>query len=229
MRVFLIVLLVLVLLIALICWSSGVVEFSYWDKELSWCVKYFGIKLLPRGRKDDAAEEDESASDDKKKDKKKKKDEASEEAKDGETPRQKTFLMDKLWRKMMDIVGKLDLAGSGIAALPGPFQKLLRSITWSDIETDILVAGDDAAKTARTFGTLQTAFRLLLCEAQQVIYVKAKRICIACDFIEDESRWNVRFKLKVRVGTVLAAGIWLAWRFVMDSITAKKQLVREKL
>ena len=229
MRVFLIVLLVLVLLIAVICWSSGVVELSYWDKELSWCVKYFGIKLLPRGKKDDAADGEDDSASEKKKKKKKKKDEAPEEGKDGDAPKQKTFLMDKLWRKMMDIAGKLDLAGSGIAALPGPFQKLLRSITWSDIETDILVAGDDAAKTARTFGTLQTAFRLLLCEAQKIIYVKTKKIRIACDFIEDESRWNIRFKLKVRVGTVLAAGIWLAWRFLMDSITAKKQLVREKL
>ncbi|MBQ8079127.1 MAG: hypothetical protein IJ236_04180 [Oscillospiraceae bacterium] len=239
MRVVLIVLLVLVLLITAVCLSSIVAEVSYWDAQFEWCVKYFGIRILPRKKSDvqeEAPAEDKPEKPEKPKKKRKAKHDKDEEPNtpDSTDPEEKPkerkiLLMDKIWRWMMDMVGKLDLAGSGIAALPGPLQKLFRSITWSDIETDILIGGEDACKTAKLYGTVQALLQTLIGEAAHVIHVKRKSVMIGYDFTEDACRWNARCRIKVNIGTVLAAGIWLAWRFLMDCLKSKKTLVSEKL
>ncbi|MBR3631404.1 MAG: DUF2953 domain-containing protein [Oscillospiraceae bacterium] len=212
MRVFLIIVGVLVLLNVLLCISHVVVSVRYWDGTFDWSIRYLGIKILPRKKSDKPPKPEK---------KKKKEDEPAEKRRD--------FLMDKLWKLMQSIAGKADLAGSAVFALPGPLNKLLRGITWYDIETDIVLGGEDAAETAQLYGKIQMILQPLLGAAAHYMKVKRKRISIVCDYTEDTSQYNAGCKFKLAVGTVLAVGIWLAWDFLMDNRAAKKTLVSEKL
>ncbi len=206
MRIFLIVLLVLLLLTVGICLSNIVASVRFWDGEFTWNVKYLGIRILPR-------------------EKKKKQKEKEEEVKEEEL--RKPFLMDKIWTKMQNIVGKLDMAGSGIAALPGPLQALLKSITWSDIVTDIVIGGEDAADTAKQYGIVQAGVQTVIDASRHAIRVKRKDVRIGCDFTADKSQWNAACKFKVQVGPLVGALIWLGIKFVIDSRRADKTLVSD--
>ena len=217
MRVFLIIVGVLVLLNVLLCISHVVVSVRYWDGTFDWSVRYLGIKILPRKKSDKPPKP--------KKEKKKKKKKGEEEP----AEKRRDFLMDKLWKLMQNIAGKADLAGSGLFSLPGPLNKLLRGITWYNIETDIVLGGEDAAETAQLYGRIQMILQPLLGAASQYMKVKPKRISIVCDYTEDTSRYNAGCKFKLAVGTVLAVGIWLAWDFLTDNSKAKKTLVSDKL
>ena len=219
MKAFLIILLILVLLTVLLCLSSAVASIRYWDGKFEWNVKYLGIKILPGKKKP-------------KKEKKKK--EKDEPPKDDGKPLRKKFLMDKILEFMQNNVGKLDLAGSGIAALPGPLQMLLKSVIWSDIRTDIVIGGEDAAKTAQQYGMVEAGLKTIIGSSAHVIRVKKKDreyrgVHVRCDFTADKSRWDLACQFKVQVGPLLGGGIWLAWKFLMDSRKAKKQIVSDVL
>ncbi|MCR5717984.1 MAG: hypothetical protein K6F80_02985 [Oscillospiraceae bacterium] len=216
MKVFLIVLLILVLLITIVCVSQIVACLSFREGKFSWEVRYFGIHILPRPKSDKPKPP--------KKDKKKK-----DEPPKNEKPLRKKLLMDKLWEMLQNVAEKCDLVGSGIAALPGPLQKLLRSVTWSDIETDIVIGGEDAAQTAKQFGIVQVGLNTLVSASAHMIHVKRKQIRIGCDFTADTSKWDFSCKVRVRIGTVLGAGIWLLWKFLKDRNEAGKQLVSDVL
>ena len=231
MKIFLMILLVLVLLIVVICLSNVVASLSCRDGTFEWSVKYFGIRILPRKPKPDKPEtpqkpEEASGPDAMQETPKPDGKDAKEQP---DKPLRKTFLMDKLLQFLQDNVGKLDLLGSGIAALPGPFQKLLKSITWSDIETDFVIGGEDAANTARLYGLVQTGVQTVIEASKHLIHVKRRDVRIACDFTADKSKWDFSCKLKVNVGTILAAGIWLAVKFLRDRSQAKKVLVSDVL
>ena len=246
MKIFLMILLVLVLLIVVICLSNVVASLSCRDGTFEWSVKYFGIRILPRKPKPDKPETSQKSEEASRPDAMQetpKPEEASGPEAMQETPKpdgkdakeqpdkplRKTFLMDKLLQFLQDNVGKLDLLGSGIAALPGPFQKLLKSITWSDIETDFVIGGEDAANTARLYGLVQTGVQTVIEASKHLIHVKRRDVRIACDFTADKSKWDFSCKLKVNVGTILAAGIWLAVKFLRDRSQAKKVLVSDVL
>ncbi len=209
MKVFLIILLIFLALIVFVCLTSVVVQVSWWDGKLDWCVKYLGIKLLPREKSG--------------KEKPKKEKEKNEKEKE----LRKKFLMDKLWELFQNIAGKADLAGSGIAALDGPLQKLFRSITWCDIRTDIVIGGEDAADTAKQYGIVQAGVNTLIDASRHLIHVKRKDVRIGCDFTADNSQWNAACKIKVQIGTLLGAGIWLLWKFLMDGRKVSKNLVSD--
>ena len=214
MRVFLIIVGILVLLNVLLCISHVVVAVRYWGGQFDWSVRYLGIKILPRKKSDKPKKE--------KKKKKKKEEEAPEE-------KRRDFLMDKLWKLMQNIAGKADLAGSGLFALGSPLNKLLRGITWYDIETDIVLGGEDAAETAQLYGKFMMILHPLFGAASQYMKVKHKRISIVCDYTEDTSQYNCGCKFRISIGTVLAFAIRLGIGFLKDNGSAKKTLVSDKI
>lgn len=214
MKIVLIVLLVLVLLLVIVCLSSVTASVSCRDGTFEWSVKYFGIRILPRansGGKPKIAGRH----------KKSKTEEAA--------TAHKKFLMDRLWAAMQDIVGKLDIVSSGIAALPGPLQKLLKAITWSDIAADFVIGGEDAADAARMYGIVQAGVQTVIDASRHVIHVRRKDVRIRCDFTEDSSKWDFSFACKVQIGSMLGALIWLVWSYFRDSGRSGKVLVGDVL
>ena len=230
MRVLLVILLILVLLCVVVCLSDIVVAVKLKEGKFTWGVSYFGIHVLPLKKKAEKALPD--AETPEKKQKKPKKPKAAGVSKKAKKQQKKeeerkAFLTDKLWKLVQKIAGFADLGGSALSALPGPFQKLLRAVKWCDIETDFVIGGEDAAACAKLYGTVQ-ALLPMTWQAQHIIRVQRRSISVKCDFTEDKCRWDLSCKVKVRIGTVLAAGIWLGVRFLLDSRKYGK-LVEKKM
>lgn len=212
MRIFLIVLLVLAVLTGLLCVSAATAEISFRNESFGWCVRYCGIKILPRPEK---------AGGKAKQKKKKPQKEPAQEV--------KHLLMDKLVLKLQDIAGKADMAGSALYALPKPLQRFLRGIQWYAIETDFVIGGEDAAECANLYGRVHSLLHPLLGCTGSVLKVKRKRISVVCDFTADTCKWDFACKFKIRIGTVLLFGIGLVWNYFMDSRKAGKQLSGAKI
>ncbi|MBR1554752.1 MAG: hypothetical protein IJ644_05080, partial [Oscillospiraceae bacterium] len=183
-----------------------------------WSVRYFGLKLLPR--KKSAGKPKDSGKD--------KKEETSDNEKESEKKPEK-FLTDVIWEKMQKFAKRLDMAGSAVSALPPALRCFGNALTWDAIETDILIADEDAADCAQKYGLMQILLQNLLSQSGIFIHVKRKNIRIRCDFIEDTCRYNFRCKVKINIGKTILAGIVFVWNYFKDSTQAKKTIVSQKL
>jgi hypothetical protein len=95
-----------------------------------------------------------------------------------------------------------------------------------------VIGGDDAAKAAQQYGMVEAGLRTLINSSAHLIRVARKDkefrdVNVRCDFTADRSQWDVSCKIKVQVGPLIGGGIWLVWRFLMDSRKAKKQIVSD--
>ncbi len=230
MRIFLTILLVILLviaaLIALLCLVSVTLSLEWWDGRLRWNVRLWGIKLLPRRKKSKPARNKART---KTKDKNKKTEKSPEAVSEEAEAMPEDFLMDKLGRLMMKIAKYSDLAGSAFFSIPGPLRRIGRAFTLSHLRTDIVIANEDAAQCARTYGLLQVLTQEFLRNTGKIIRVRRKRVQMVCDFTADECRWNVGFRLNFRLGPVLLAGVIFFWNFLRDVRRAKKTVVSKKL
>ena len=241
MRVFLIVLAVLVLLITALMLSGIVVEVSFRSCKLTWCVKYLGIKILPRSPKKEApvqeaagplpdAETQEALPDEEalppeeetaaEKKPKKRRHKPPKPGKEEPAPEEKTvrkpFFMDRLWEKLQDLAEKMDMAGSGLHALPGPLKKLLRGVKLYDIDTDIVTAHEEADKCAELYALVTGGLHSLLGHLSLLMKVRRRDMRIVCDFAADECRFDFSFRVRVRIGAAVGAGIWFLWVYFYD-------------
>ncbi len=227
MRIMLTVLLIILLIIIIFCISSVKVNLSFWDGKFDWNVRYFGLQILPRKKKEKKTGNSENQ---KKSDKKSEISQKEETAETEENPKKPVpELMDKILEKMQKTVKRLDLAGSGLTALPSALYWFGRAVTWYDIETDILIADEDAAVCARNYGLAQMVLQNLFGQTGSMIHVRRKSVSIRCDFIEDKSKYQFRCKVKINIGKTILAGIVFLWNYLKASGQAKKTIVSPKL
>ncbi len=236
MRIFLTILLaiflLLVLIVAILCLVSVTVSLEWWNGNLKWNVRLWGIKLLPRKKKktqEAPAEETEADPEAEQKPKKEKKPKKEPKQKADPADKPKEFFMDKLGKLIMKITKYSDLAANAFYAIPKPLRKIGKAFTLSHVRTDIVIADEDAGKCARQYGMIQLFMQQFLYKTGKVINVRRKRVQIVCDFTADESRWNVGFRLKFRLGPVLAAAVIFLWHFLWDMHRAKKAVISKKL
>ena len=223
LRVLTVIALVLLLLVIILCLSNIRASVSFWDGRLDWNIRYFGLKLLPRKSKPES-ETPEDQTENKKSGRAEKK-----ESKTEKSETQKKAFMDHILEKFHKFVKKADMAGSALAALPPALRCFRKAVTWYAIETDILIANEDAADCARQYGLIQLIVQNLFGQVGALIHVRQKKIRISCDFIEDQSRYNFRCKVKINVGRTILTGISFLWHYLKDSGTAKKSIVNPKL
>lgn len=232
MRIFLTILFILVLLLTVILLSQAEVWAEYWDGKFRYAVRYFGIQVYPFRKKKEKAPPDpekerkKSEKQEQKKAERDAKKQAEKEAAEAEN--KKRLLADKMQRTMQKIADTCDLAGNALFAAPAPLKKLFSSITLV-LETDFLIGGEDAADTAVLYGRLQLAIQNVLANLGKYIHVKRKNVRLACDFAADESRWNVRASVKVRIGTAVAAALWILWNYWTGGRKARKTIVSERI
>ena len=234
MKVFLIILLILLILIILVCLSGVVISFSYWGGVLEWSVKYLGIKVLPRKKKDENSPDMLP----KPKKKKRKKGEKEEEHSDSELDedsqekpkeKRKDFLFDKFVKTEQKLVKYTDLAGNALAALEPSLPHVLKGVKWYRIETNIVVGGEDAGECAQLYGKVQAILQTVIEMAGHWIKVNRKSVMVDCDFTEDSTKWNVRFCIRIQVGALAHMGISFLWHFLKDRKATKKMIVSEKV
>ncbi len=230
MQVLLIILLVLVLLLTFIMLSSAVLAVELWNGEFRYAVRYFGIQVYPFKRKkepDPQKEEQKAKEKEEKKQEKKAAKKAEKQAEKAE--RKKLLLAEKIQYAIQRLAERSDMIGEILSAIPGPLQKLLRSVTLSGLETDFRIGGEDAEDTALLYGKVQIAVQNVLAFLGNYIHVRRKKVGILCDFTADESVWNVRCKVKVRIGTAVAAALWFLWKYWRAGRKADKEIVDPRI
>lgn len=101
-------------------------------------------------------------------------------------------------------------------------KRLFKKIRVSGVYVDIVVGGDDAAKTAISYGVHCAAVDGLAAFLDNTITFKAEKIGIRADFDLEKSEYYARAAVKLRMSTLLHSGIWgaLAIRNELMSITA---------
>ncbi len=224
-------------MIILVCLSGVVISFSYWGGVLEWSVKYLGIKILPRKKKEGSSSGNSAKpKKDKKKKKKPKKEDETDENSDSEKDeegntkeKRKDFLFDKFIKTEQKLVKYTDLAGNALAALPPSVPHMMKGTKWYQIETDILVGGTDASECAQLYGKIQAILQTVIEMAGHWIKVNRKSVLVGCDFTEDSTKWNVRFRVRIRVGALIGTGILFVWYFLKDRRATKKQIVNPKV
>ena len=218
-KIFFTALLIILLLTVIVCLSNVSAYISFWEGKLDWCVRWFGLRLLPRKKSAGTSP----------KDNKKETSEKSEDKKQKSEKKSENFLMDTLLQKMQKFIKRLDMAGSAVTALPPALRCFGNALTWDAIETDILIADEDASDCARKYGLMQIILQNLFSQSGYFMHVKRKNIRIQCDFIEDTCRYNFRCRVKINIGKTILAGIVFVWNYFRDSAQAKKTIVSQKL
>ena len=232
MRIFLTIILILVLLLTIILLSQVEVRAEYWNGKFCYAVRYFGIQVYPfrktkeKAPPDPEKERKKAEKQEQKQAKRNAEKQAEKEAADAE--KKKLLPAERIHRIMQKIAEICDIAGNAFFAAPAPLKKLLSSVTLV-LETDFLIGGEDAADTAVLYGRIQLALQNALANLGKYIHVKRKNIRIACDFVSDESRWNIRGSVKVRIGTAAAAALWLMWNYWTGSRKARKSVLNERI
>lgn len=230
MRIFLTILLILLLILVLILWSEIVLAVEFWDGKFRYAVRYFGIQVYPFKKQkepDPAEEEQKAAKKEQKKSEKKAQKQADKDAAAAE--RKKLLPAEKINRVIQKLAERADMIGEILSAIPGPVQRLCKAITLDQLETDFLIGGEDAADTAVLYGRVQLGVQNLLAWLGRHIHVRRKDVRIACDFAEDKSRWNIRCRVKVRIGTVLAAALWFLWKYWRAGRQADRFIVNPRM
>lgn len=87
-------------------------------------------------------------------------------------------------------------------------KKLFKKIRLTDVLVDIMVGGDDAAKTAISYGVHCSAIYGLIEFLKQSVTFKAERITIKADFDLPKTDYYASATLKLRISTLLGCLLW---------------------
>lgn len=239
MMIFRLLLCVFIILILIICLSSVSVHISYWGGKLKWSVWYLGFQILPlRKRKTKSRKKSRLKKKAKKADHDKPKFRQTAEIKQQPDiqPEKKTdnhqktpdhFKIDKMLERFTRFVGMMDITGSVMAALPATLNSLRKALTWYAIETDIVIADEDAARCAQKYGLWQTVLQNLL--TGNFIHTERKKIRIQYDFVAEESCYQFRCRLKLHIGRTIWTVIIFICKYFLDKHKAESVIINEKL
>lgn len=116
----------------------------------------------------------------------------------------------------------LDMIMDYVRSASPPLKRLFKKIRWYDIYVDWVVATDDAAKTAITYGGVCSVLYPFFEWLTTYFTAHVKEINVEADFSKEESDIFAYFVLKLRLSTALACIIWLAAR-VLKTYTKYNQ------
>ncbi|MDE7280501.1 MAG: DUF2953 domain-containing protein [Ruminiclostridium sp.] len=102
----------------------------------------------------------------------------------------------------------LDMIIDCVNAAKPHIKKLFKKIRIYDVFAEIVVGGDDAAKTALSYGTHCAAINGFIAFLKNNVSFKAIKIDIKADFDLEKSDYYVYGKVKLRLCTLLSCLIW---------------------
>lgn len=102
----------------------------------------------------------------------------------------------------------LDMIINCVNAAKPHVKKLFKKIRIYDVFAEIVVGGDDAAKTALSYGTHCAAINGFIAFLKNNVSFQTKKIDIKADFDLEKSNYYVYGKVKLRLCTLLSCLIW---------------------
>jgi hypothetical protein rflaF_12134 len=95
-----------------------------------------------------------------------------------------------------------------------PACKIFKGFRFSDLYVDFVIANEDAYKCALNYGRISAAFYRILAQMSRLFTVRLKTVDIQPGFGLSKSRWDVSFRLNLRLGTFVIAGIWFLITYI---------------
>ena len=211
MKIFIIV---LVLFTALLNLRASA-DVSYIDGIFGYRIRYSFIPILTGG--DEKEEKKKYKKEKKKKDgsseKDSKIDAVSEEKSDAqkdsekenneEQPKRKRLLGDKIIVLSEKISSYVRFADD----CKGPLKRLLKGISFSNIDLDFQTANEDAYVCAMEYGAVCAGMYNILGFLSGAFKTKIKRAAVGVKYNSTDSRYNISFSVKARVITLITVGI----------------------
>lgn len=189
---------IIIITVSLILCLHIVLNVSYIGEKLDYNVRLLGIKLYPRPAK-------------KKKVKKKKS--KNIQQKKTTTEKKKPKLSDKLRKLKKEAEPVIELVKSSGESI----QYFLNRVSVTDIYVNIVVADEDAYQCAMTYAKVNILLYNILGFLQSRIKVRKKSITTDILFNSSQSVYDISFKAKVTIGTVVVTFIKLIINFLKGS------------
>lgn len=136
----------------------------------------------------------------KKKDKKKNKHKDNDDDDDND---EKKPLSDKI-EKLLDIWG----------SAKNPLCVIFKAFKFSDLYIDFVIANEDAHKCAINYGKFSALTYRWLALMSRVFTVRLKTVDIQPGFGMKKGRFDAAVKLRLRVGTIVIAGLWFLITYI---------------
>lgn len=108
-------------------------------------------------------------------------------------------------------------------------KRIFKKIRFYDIDIDITVGGDDAAKVAVSYGVHCSIVNSLAVFLDNTVTFKVKRINIKADFDLEKSRYYANGTVKLRLSTLLHSAIWGACGVLSEMLKANRESEKTKL
>lgn len=194
----LLIILIIIITVSLILSLHIVLNVSYIGEKLDYNVRLLGIKLYPYPTK-------------KKKVKKKKSKNIKQ--KKTTTEKKKPKLSDKLRKLKKEAEPVIELVKSSGESI----QYFLNRVSVTDIYVNIVVADEDAYQCAMTYAKVNILLYNILGFLQSRIKVRKKSITTDILFNSSQSVYDISFKAKVTIGTVVVTFIKLIINFLKGS------------
>lgn len=181
-------------------------------------IGIFGYRrrILPMEEQEESPEEEEKQAEAKKAGKKarkkrKKNAELAKKAKelDEESPTERT--MGKTVELILMMVKSI---------LPGT-TKLLSHLRITRLRLYMTVATDEADQTAITYGAVSAGIYNLLAILDQAFTLRVKSVDVVPDFVTGEAVYDISLRAKLRLGTILGAGIGIFFKIVGNTIKSR--------
>lgn len=106
------------------------------------------------------------------------------------------------------------------AVLP-PVGGMLRHFKLTNLDLNISVGGQDAAKTALTFVKISTAVHQTCAILATQIHVQIKQIDIRPNFCSEKIQQDISFSLNIRLIRIIVGGLVILYNVVIPSLTDK--------
>ena len=117
-------------------------------------------------------------------------------------------ISDKAIPKKDKLKPDLDMIINCVNAAKPHVKKLFKKIRIYDVFAEIVVGGDDAAKTALSYGVHCAAINGFIAFLKNNVSFQTKKIDIKADFDLEKSNYYVYGKVKLRLCTLLSCLIW---------------------
>lgn len=147
--------------------------------------------------------EEESGHKKKKKDKKKNKHKDNDDDDENDDNDEKKPLSDKI-EKLLDIWG----------SAKNPLCVIFKAFKFSDLYIDFVIANEDAHKCALNYGKFSALTYRGLALMSRVFTVRLKTVDIQPGFGMKKGRFDAAVKLRLRVGTIVIAGLWFLITYI---------------
>lgn len=137
------------------------------------------------------------------------------------------------FKELTDLMKQDDLAGTlhflrEVAALAAKaVGRVLRSVTVSRLDLQLLIATDDPAVTAQRYGQVCGILYPALAGIESAVRIRHRNLRVEPNFLLDKSVVRFDMRLRVSVWRLLGAGIALLWGFLLLKEQDKPQNSKE--